>query len=196
MANKFIDAFASDETYAALISLIESTRRQSVSAKESGAYPFVFPQGSTYIQPVVFQTACQYRLGLPITAMGDTSGVKCNCKGHKSIDKHGYHFDSCKIGEEIHSRHNEIVRNVQALCIQAGIKTIREPRGCFAVSTDQQLRPDLRLSRPGALVGIRNCQQDIVVDIRITDPLCSSNISTDSIKRSEQDKYRTYQQHS
>ncbi len=175
---------------------IEIKRRQSVSQKESGAFLFAFPNGSTYMQPTVFKTACQYRLGLPITALGDTNGLQCICSRKKSIDSHGYHFSACRVGEELHSRHDAIVCTLQTLMVQAGIKTKREPRGCFSHSTDKQLRPDIRLFNPGALSGIRNNQMDIVVDVRITDPLCSSNISSDSITRAEQQKCRTYQQHS
>jgi hypothetical protein len=188
-----VEKFTSSDTS---ISQAESKRRASVSHKESGAFLFAFPHGETYMQPRVFQTACQYRLGLPVTALGDTAGMRCICRGNKVIDPYGYHFNSCKVGEEIHTRHNEIVRTLHTLILQAGIKAKKEPRGCFAASTDQAIRPDIRMYQPGSLAGIRNNMQDIVVDVRITDPLCSSNINGDSIRRSEQDKYRMYQQHS
>src|SRR6202008_928354 len=176
------------------VSTVEGSRRMSVGEKESGAFLFAFPYKSTYMQPKLFQIACQYRLGLDLPIIcGDS--LRCNCKHRCVIDAKGYHFNSCKIGDEINTRHNQLVYTIQKLVHKAGIKVKVEPKACFFASTDTLIRPDLRISNPGPLVGVNNNNSDVIVDVRVCDPLCSSHVNSDAIAKAETEKERKYQAH-
>ena len=70
-----------------------------------------------------------------------------------------------------------------------------EPLACFSESTDKNIRPDLRLYNPGPLVGVNNNNCDVIIDVRVSDPVCNSHLRGDAIGKAEREKENKYQSH-
>ena len=61
--------------------------------------------------------------------------------------------------------------------------------------TDKNIRPDLRLYNPGPLAGVNNNNCDVIIDVRVSDPVCNSHLRGDAIAKAEKEKENKYQSH-
>ena len=190
--NDLIASHVENYTKDSTVSLEEVARRRSVCTPESGAFLFSFPYGDCRLPPKNFVAAVQYRLGMNLSLIS-ADNVVCSCKKKGIVDRRGYHLSICGVGDEIYNRHNSMAKCLKILVARAGIKCNYNPRGVFYKSTDKNIQPDLHLQQPGVLCG--NGSADISIDVRITDPVATSHVGSDSIMLSELEKIRKYKVH-
>ena len=98
-------------------------------------------------------------------------------------------------------RHDAVTQALRKLATRAAIKCTYTPKGCFSspsinnetgeVKTYYGLTPDLRLFLAGHVVTGKDDNRHVVVDVRITDSTCPSQIGI-GIEKSEDDKVRKY----
>jgi hypothetical protein len=174
----------------------EKARRGALQGFESGAFLLATPYGDCQFVNSHFQTACILRLGLDQPFLEDN---KTMCVCGKPITTE--HLLRCKKGGEVIDRHDAITRTLRQLVARAGIKVTYNPTGCFcSPSQDDEgnvvhygnLRPDLKLFYGGSAIGKSIDSRHVVVDVRVTDSTCPSQLGC-GITKSEQSKISKYQ---
>ncbi len=154
------------ESYVQTLLPWHSARMLSVRGPNSGAFLRAVPKkGVTELSCAEFETSCQFRLGLPLPFIPDT--LRCmDCSDHPLIGIYGEHLHCCPSGNQRIKRHNLVVKEVEALCAAAGIKTDHEPLRCFP-NINSNEHPDVKLIQPNH---DPHCHHDKLLDVTITHP--------------------------
>jgi hypothetical protein len=144
----------------------------SVSGQHAGAWLRALHKQSLKMESSVFAVACQLRLGMQFPFIPES--MHCDCNSRAIVGTRGEHLHTCAKGGEWNNRHYKLINVIRVLCGTAKVHTLHEPVGCFVNTTDTNMRPDVRLSRPKLN---KQCYHDIVLDISVTNPSNKSSLT-------------------
>ncbi len=104
----------------------------------------------------------RFRYFIPITSyvLNTRNPVQCNCSNHTIFDQQGIHIT--RDHKRLSIMPDKLVHTLNQFIRFAGHRTTVEPKGCFSLYSDTNVRPDIS-------------QETILIDVSLTSPITSDN---------------------